>query len=169
MLGWAAWTGLAQAGVGCRFLPVAVEPAAPGEFALYRGVLGSLSLEFRNEKRDGEVSVFPESPLVLRDVQTGKRCEIDGGVWVRNAVYLSDDARVLMLQEFSGSSDQLVFHRTTDCRRMAALDISGAQWSLRDDGLQLQRPAAAGRPARSQFYRFNARCLPQRPNGARAP
>jgi len=48
-----------------------------------------------------------------------------------SGVHLSKDEKVLMVQEYSGSNDSLVFYGTVNCKELRRLDISGARCYLR--------------------------------------
>lgn len=126
-------------GCECTFTRVQVDPVEPSRMDLFIGKGNSIELQFRNEKTDPNVTVFPEPPLIVRHQLSDQRCEIDGGVWVRQAVYLSNNEETLLVQEFSGSNDQLVFYRTKTCEKFHEIDVSGSRWTVSGNKLSIGR------------------------------
>jgi hypothetical protein len=54
-------------------------------------------------------------------------------------VHLSSSGRVLMVQEYSGSSDELVFYSTHSCKEELRIDVSGAKWTMSGERLLIGR------------------------------
>ena len=83
-------------------------------------------VEFDNYKLDGEVDSFPEPPLRIRAVKGGKACEVEGGIWLRNAVLLDAGEQRLLVQSFSGSGGELTFYDTSSCAQLARVELGTA-------------------------------------------
>jgi hypothetical protein len=110
-----------------------IAPSSPGSTKDFVGGQGKVKVHFQNFNERADVEVFPEPPMTI---QAGDgRCDVDGGVWVRNSVYLSGSGRVLMVQEYSGSSDELVFYSTQTCKEELRIDVSGAKWAMSGERL----------------------------------
>jgi hypothetical protein len=110
-----------------------IAPSSPDSTKDFVGGRGRIKVHFQNFNDRADVEVFPEPPLTI---QAGdSRCEVDGGVWVRNSVHLSSSGRVLMVQEYSGSSDELVFYSTQSCKEELRIDVSGAKWTMSGERL----------------------------------
>ena len=131
-------TGAATA-CDCALQRVPVEPIASGRHDIYVGKASTLELRFHNDSAKAEVDVFPEPPLTIGHPATGATCDIDGGIWVRQAVYLSRDEKTLLVQEYSGSNDQLVMYDTATCRKTGEIDVSGARWKITADRISIGR------------------------------
>ena len=113
LLGLALLSASAQA--DCAYRALAIEPETP---ALYVGIGERVRVEFDNYKLDGEVNSFPEPPLRIRAVQGGKACEVEGGIWLRNAVLLDAGEQRLLVQSFSGAGGELTFYDTSSCAQL---------------------------------------------------
>jgi len=88
---------------------------------------------FQNDSEGAEhtIEVFPEPPIIVRNHQTNTSCQIDeGGIWVREHVYLSDDEHYLLLNEYSGSSEALTSYDTHSCEKLQRIDVSGLDWII---------------------------------------
>lgn len=95
-----------------------------------------LEVLFTHEGQAGEVDVFPEPPLVIKQRKDGKQCKIEeGGIWVRKSVFLDASEQHLLVHEYSGSNDSLVIYRTSDCKTIKTIDVSGLRWQV--EGSQL--------------------------------
>lgn len=126
------------AGAHCTLNVLPIAALAPDKRNVYIGKRGDIEVRFINEK-EGEPTVFPEPPMTIRNLASGSHCEVDGGIWLRSAIYLSADGKTLMAQEYSGASDQLNFYDTRTCRKTALLDVSNAKWHLDKNTLQVLR------------------------------
>jgi hypothetical protein len=114
-----------------------IAPSTPGSTKDFVGGQGRIKVHFQNFNERADVEAFPEPPMTI---QAGDaRCDVDGGVWVRNSVYLSGSGRVLMVQEYSGSSDELVFYSTQTCKEERRIDVSGAKWALSGERLLIAK------------------------------
>lgn len=140
----------------CAMAPLPVDPVDASRRDVYAGKGKAVEVSFRNLSERAEVDVFPEPPMTLRRLRSGRVCEVDGGAWARRSLHLSTDERVLLVQEYSGSNDRLVFYDTATCKRRAEIDVSGAQWSVGADRIVVQRER--GRTT----YTLDARCIPRR-------
>lgn len=110
-------------------------PASAERNDLYVGRSGEIELRFINEKKLGEVEVFPEPPLTV--VQPNGQCEINGGIWRRDAVWLGAQGQTLVTVEYSGSNQQFMFYHTANCRVTGTLDVSNAKWEIGDGVIKL--------------------------------
>lgn len=109
---------------------VQVNPISADRIDAFVGIGKSVVVEFINESGHKNVEVFPEPPITVTHSRRGTRCTIDGGVWVRNSVFLCKDENILILQEFSGSNDFLNFHDTKSCVKLRSIDVSNAKWAF---------------------------------------
>jgi len=126
-------------GCDCALTQVPINPIEPARNDIFVGKAATLELRFRNESARQGVDVFPEPPLTVHHSASGESCDIDGGIWVRRSVYLSADEKILLVQEFSGSNDQLVFYDTTTCKKRSEIDVSGARWKIANNQISIGR------------------------------
>jgi hypothetical protein len=155
----------AMTACGGAYSPVEIKPASAADSARFTGAGRDIEIEFINDSGGADVEVFPEPPLTIRSKSAAKSCQADGGIWVRKSAYLSDDERILMLQEYSGSNDALVFYDTHSCLRRFSLDISGARWQFENGGLVLGRECVtelASSCKQITRYEFDGSNLPKR-------
>jgi hypothetical protein len=152
--------GAAQA-PPCRFVQVAINPTAPGRVDLFSGNFGTTELRFMNEQLAGQVEVFPEPPFVVQSGKFNKICSFDGGVWVRNSVYLSADESTVVAKEFSGSNEWLSIYNIRTCKKIREIDVAHSTWNITDDGIRVQ-PSGAQKDAAAIRYHFSASCSPIR-------
>jgi hypothetical protein len=109
-------------------ISVAPLPNFPREFVA-RG--GKIEVHFRSHIASADIDAFPEPPVVMVNHVTEERCAIEeGGIWARSEVYLSDDERVLLVNEFSGSGSDLISYDTGDCRQIRRMDVSDMRWRI---------------------------------------
>lgn len=159
LLGLALLSASAQA--DCAYRALAIEPETP---ALYVGIGERVRVEFDNYKLDGEVDSFPEPPLRIRAVQGGKACEVEGGIWLRNAVLLDAGEQRLLVQSFSGAGGELTFYDTSSCAQLARVDLPEASWALQGEQLVVGRNCSAAglaHCAEREVHTLNQQCLPQ--------
>lgn len=138
----------------CQLNLLPIEPLAQDQRGIYAGKQGSVEVRFINEK-DGEPEAFPEPPMTIANLDSGKRCELDGGIWLRKAIYLSADGNTLMAQEYSGSADHLNFYDTRTCRKSGSVDVSQAKWHLALGSIKVHRQGA-----QVKTISLNAFCMP---------
>lgn len=138
----------------CQLNLLPIEPLAPDQRGIYVGKQGGVEVRFINEK-DGEPEAFPEPPMTIANLASGSRCEVDGGIWLRKAIYLSADGKMLMAQEYSGSADQLNFYDTRTCRKTGVLDVSQATWHLDKGAIKVHRQTG---PIKT--FQLNSFCTP---------
>jgi hypothetical protein len=142
----------------CSLQPVVIEPAAVEPTDTYVGKTAQLELHFHNETLNGVVDVFPEPPLLVKQLKTQAECAInDGGIWVRQHVYTGAEGHLLVTHEYSGSNDQLNFYDTRTCKKRASVDVSNLKWVI-DGGTILIIPTPAAK--RSLRIKLDAACLP---------
>ncbi|MFA6954275.1 MAG: hypothetical protein WC538_00220 [Thermoanaerobaculia bacterium] len=94
----------------------------------------AVSLNNADGKADPEI--FTEPPFVVTDRRSGAHCEIDGGIWERNAIWLSADESLLATVTFSGSNSTLSVYRTRDCKETASAPVDES--TLRVDADRLE-------------------------------
>lgn len=123
----------------CTLTHIPINPIEPTRNNIFVGKAATLELQFHNESTKQVVDVFPEPPLTIRHSASGTSCDINGGTWVRQSVYLSTDEKILVVQEFSGSNDQLVFYETATCKKRSEVDISGARWMIASNQISIGR------------------------------
>jgi hypothetical protein len=109
---------------------LSIDPIRPENRRIFVGAGEKIRVEFKNESDREAVKVFPEPPMIVRQVGARTNCEIDGGVWARDSVYLSADEEILLVLEFSGDLNHLVAYDTGNCRKLGDLDVSGGRWSV---------------------------------------
>jgi len=107
-----------------------IDPISPDRRDIFAGQGKTVRVEFHNYSDSDPVEVFPEPPLTVRRPATNTSCEIDGGVWPRDSVFLSDDEKILVVAEFSGSSAHLLAYDTGTCKIQGNIDISNARLSV---------------------------------------
>ena len=157
LLGLALLSASAQA--DCAYRALAIEPETP---ALYVGAGERVRVEFDNYKLDGEVDSFPEPPLRIR--QGDAVCQVDGGIWLRNAVLLDASEQRLLVQSFSGAGGELTFYDTSSCAQLARLELPEASWALQGEQLVIGRNCSAAALAHCverDVHTLNQQCLPQ--------
>lgn len=121
----------------CTFNKLDITPLNQEGDTVYIGKSDSIEIRFNNEKTDGSVEVFPEVPLTIINHKTNMQCEIkDGGIWVRDTVFLSDDKKMLLTREYSGSNSSLVFHNMNTCKKEAEISLPTLNWSLKKNAIQ---------------------------------
>lgn len=140
----------------CELAQITIKPGTAENGELYSGQLQGVRVTFHNYRTKGAVTVFPEPPLVITTLKSGSHCEADGGVWARNGVYISNDGKMLVTAEFSGSYDGLVFRDVRTCKKVDELDVSGSRWSIHGSRITLQPIAGA-----SKTVRLDAGCRPE--------
>lgn len=156
------WLAAPLAIADCAYRALAIEPRGGEYAALYRGAGERVQVEFHNFKREGEVDSFPEPPMILR--QGPASCAVDGGIWLRHAVFLDRREQRLLVQSFSGSSGELLVYDTRTCAELARLELPEASWTLEGDSLVLGRQCGSAELsscAQRQVHRLNDECLPE--------
>ncbi len=117
----------------CSFSRLSVDPVDPTTKEHFIGKGRNIEVLFRNESKNQVVDVFPEPPMTIRNRVSGLSCEIDGGIWVRRSVYLSNDEKTLIVQEYSGCNGFLVFYDTGTCKKVDELDVSHGHWKISEN------------------------------------
>ena len=122
----------------CSFKRLVIAPITPGHSEIYPGDARTLRIRFHNYTQSDTVTAFPEPPLEIIQLRTQKQCSItEGGIWVRDSIFLSSDERLLMSLEYSGESNHLLIYDTASCGRVGDIDVSGAAWLLKGDRLTI--------------------------------
>jgi hypothetical protein len=123
--------------VSCSYRALAIEPTSVVRAEIYKGSGKNTEVSFKNEEFAKPVETFPESSMKLRRLDSGAQCEVEGGIWTRNAVYLSSDERMVIAKEFSGSNEQLSFYDTKSCGLKGKIDVSNRAWKVESTHLTL--------------------------------
>jgi len=92
-----------------------------------------IAILFQNDSdaAASNIDVFPEPPVTIRNKKKNTSCEIsEGGIWVREEVYLTADEHYVLMNEYSGSGSDLVSYDTRTCLETKRLDVSGMRWRL---------------------------------------
>ena len=125
---------------GCfnrSFSRLSVNPVDPVKKDIFIGKGSNIEVIFRNESKNEVIDVFPEPPMTIRNKVGGHSCDIDGGIWVRQSVWLSNDEKTLIVQEYSGSNDFLVIYDTGTCEKLNELDVSDSLWEISGDSISI--------------------------------
>ena len=149
----------------CGYAPLSIEPIAPSRADRYVGKARSFTVQFDNEDTATPVTTFPESNLKILRLDGTTVCEVDDGIWVRDALYLSGDERLLIAKRFSGSNDVLAFYDTRSCALKAQVDVSGRAWRIEADGVRLGEHCTDRALTSCQtttLRRWSRACLPRR-------
>ena len=144
----------------CKFVRVEINPIAPGRTDIFIGRTEQIEVRFDNDKTDGTIEVFPEPPMTVISRRSKTKCFIDGGVWVRNSVYASDNNEILMTHEFSGSNDSLNFYNVQTCQRINQIDVSNSTWEIQGSEITVREQSVIeGKgSAAVKVYSLNASC-----------
>ena len=126
-----------EAAPGCALHNLSIDPVSSDRRDLFVGTGRFVRVEFHNQSTSDSVRVFPEPPLVVRRLDKDASCSIDGGVWQRSSVFLSQDEKVLVVLEFSGSSNRLLAYDTANCAQTGSLDVSGKHWRIEGSEIRL--------------------------------
>jgi hypothetical protein len=133
----------------CGYAALQINPLSAARSDIYVGQGKRIEVSFANESANEvtsdvakvataqTVETFPESNLKIRNIATNSACEIDGGIWVRHAVYLNLSEHVLVAKQFSGSNESLSFYDTRTCALKSEFDVSNRAWKLERDGLRI--------------------------------
>jgi len=121
----------------CALHNLSIDPIEPGRRDIFAGVGHTVRVEFRNDSDRDPVRVFPEPPMTIHQLDTNKSCDINGGIWVRDSVFLSEDEKLLVVLEFSGESNHLLAYNTGTCKRQGDIDVSDGRWSVNGSKITL--------------------------------
>jgi hypothetical protein len=151
----------AEGGHGCAWHALSVT-AAQADRKEYVGIGKTIELRLPNDRTDREPEVFPESPVRIKQAGGKASCEIPpGDVRVRNSIHLNADESRLLFLEYSGSNDSLVLYDIASCGKLAELDVSGAKWELKPEGLVVGtqcKDNALSSCAQTRTYDFGGEC-----------
>jgi hypothetical protein len=120
----------AEPSAGYAFDKIAVTPRmdAPQAFVARKN---GIEVHFRSHVKSATVDSFPEPPVIVMDRIQNTQCAIhEGGIWARAEVYLSQDGRILLMNEFSGAGSDLVSYDISTCRAIHRLDVSDMRWRI---------------------------------------
>ena len=150
----------------CTLSILPINPIAPERTDIFIGESKLIEVQFRNEKTEGNVEVFPESPFIVKNHKLNTTCFIDGGVWVRKSVFVSNNDSVVVTQEFSGSNDSLNFYDVRTCKKINEIDVSNSTWVIRESEISISRQDAMNkkRGERLSTYQLNESCNPVKSN-----
>ncbi len=156
----------------CSYRALAIEPTSAVRAELYKGSGKNVEVSFKNEEFEKPVEAFPESSMKLRRLDSGAQCEIEGGIWVRSAVFLSNDERMVIAKEFSGSNEQLSFYDTKNCKLKAKVDVSNRAWKVESTHLTLGKTCKSDQLescAQQSAHRWLANCRAGRSGSVTRP
>ncbi len=148
----------------CRFENIEVKPMLAGKYDVFQAKTRHLDIRCSSTANDAHVDAFPEPPLQIinsktsTDTSTNTQCAINGGIWVRKDVFVSQDEHILITHEYSGSNDFLMFYKTDDCSKVQEIDVSYAHWKIRANTLRVEPVKTDGKNKAAQNYRFDAAC-----------
>jgi hypothetical protein len=114
----------------CTLVRLEIDPIETGRIDTFVGKTNLTEIRFINEKTEGSVEVFPEPPLTVISSKFNTSCNIVGGVWSRNSVYVSSNNQTLMVQEFSGSRNSLTLYDVGTCMKLGEIAVSDANWKV---------------------------------------
>lgn len=146
----------------CHYSVLPIDPLSAARTDLYVGRGKQFEVSFANEATAQPVETFPESNLKIRRAATNAFCEIEGGIWVRNSVYLSMNERILIAKQFSGSNESLNFYDTQTCALKAEVDVSNRAWLMEAKGLRVGGRCTSGQLQScktSVLHRWRADCV----------
>ena len=121
----------------CDLKKVSIDPLASSNNTIFIGKINATEVRFRNESHGKVIDVFPEPPLLVTNLNTKKQCALDGGVWVRDGVYLSSNEKLLVTHEYTGSNDFLALYNLPNCKKTTEIDISGKIYSIQKNTITL--------------------------------
>lgn len=145
----------------CTFINLPINPISPEKIDTFLGKSEFVDIKFNNEKTEGNIEVFPDSPLIVTNKKTNSTCSIDGGVWVRKDIYVSDDNAIIMAHEFSGSNDFLSFFDTRSCKKTGEINISNSMWrveKLNNISVSKQGAIKGKKPIKPHIYPLTKYC-----------
>lgn len=147
----------------CTLINLPINPISPEPSDIYTGQSSVVEVQFHNDKVTGTVDVFPEPPLTINNRKFNTSCAIDGGVWARNAVYISNDDSVVVMHEFSGSNDSLNFYSTQSCKKLNEIDISNSTWNIKESEISIAKQGVSNskkQATKPTIYQLDASCKP---------
>ena len=153
---------LQAAAATCGYAALPIDPLSAARTDVYVGQGKQIEVSFANEATGQPVETFPESNLKIRRTANNVVCEINGGIWVRNSVYLSMNERTLIAKQFSGSNESLSFYDTQTCALKAEVDVSNRAWHIEPTGLRVGKRCASGQLQSCKataLHRWRADCV----------
>lgn len=148
----------------CTLSPLPINPVTSTHADTFIGQSQWVDVEFKNEKMQGDVETFPEPPLIIRNRKSNTTCSIDGGIWVRKSVFISQNADVVVTQEYSGSNDFLNFYNTATCKKMNEINVSNSTWKILGSKISVSKQPLANAQGKvlSNTYHLDASCHPSK-------
>lgn len=142
-------------------IPIVSTDSSRNEIYAARTV--TIEVQFRNEDAPNPAEVFPDPLVTVKNLTTAKSCDIKDGYGIWSSVYLDANERALILNEYSGSSQILLFYDPKTCRKLAKLDVSGKSWEISGDRIRTHQYCMGDDIApcpSTQEFRLDNRCLP---------
>jgi hypothetical protein len=123
----------------CKLQNIKIVSADLSRNDIYYGRGGNYEVQFRNENAPNPADNFPDPLVTVKNTTAGESCDIKdaSGIWAGESVYLDTKQRVLLMNEYSGSSDTLVFYDLTSCRKLDEYDVSGKRWEIAFDKIRI--------------------------------
>jgi hypothetical protein len=160
--GYGLTLGPAAGAETCRLSSLRLNPTETVKYATYVGRGKNLDIVVTSDAGRPADS-FSDPPYRIQNRDGKGDCGIVGGNWLANGLYLSADDKILVAVELSGSSTDVVLYETASCTRKAAFDVSGANWSITENTIDIgAHYADESRKKRipKKTVRLGAKCLP---------
>lgn len=111
---------------------IAIKPMQNGSFENYIGKGANFELTFVTPNQKKPITSFPEPPFYIHNLVTEQSCKggEKGGIWEKNSVYVTKNARLLILGSYSGSNKALEFYDIKTCEQIYWLADSISKNSL---------------------------------------
>lgn len=122
----------------CILKNIPVASIDPSRNDIYIAKSYTFEIQFHNENAPNPADIFPDPLIKIRKIATNEFCEIiDGyGIWSGRSVYLDTSEQTLVLNEFSGSSDTLIFYNPRTCHRLMEFNVSNKLWKILADRIR---------------------------------
>lgn len=144
----------------CKLEILPINPISPERSDIFVGKSNLIELQFKNEKSSGTVEVFPESPLIVKQLKSNTSCAIEGGIWIRKFVFISADNHILITQEYTGSNDSLNFYDTQTCKKMKEIDVSQSSVNINHSSISITKKTGIKGHRKPTTYKLDASCIP---------
>lgn len=154
----------------CTLVRVPINPITPERTDIFVGKSGSIEVQFNNEYADGNVDIFPNSPLVIKNSESQQICSTDRGVWVKKTVFVSNNGKVVAAQEFRGAKDFLTFYDTGTCKKAKEIDITNSTMTIKGSEISIKSSDSVGKKKRPTLrtYQLDTACIPQKVGDTRS-
>ena len=134
----------------CDYPRLVFTPEKSGDFSRYRATWRDATFSIANASGK-PADAFSDPPLSV--AANGKTCDIDGGNWPADAIFVSKDGKLLIAYEFSGSDAALVAWDIATCAKKASVDVSGKKFPTFPEGY----PISAREKARAEAKPFRVK------------